>query len=74
MREVEQLYPAAQAARVLGVSRSRFFALLAARQLPAADVLLPGSHPAKGKRWSAGALMRWIDSRRVDRTTARASF
>lgn len=54
MRTAEQLYTAANAARVR------------AKALPAPDVILPGGGKF-AKRWSASGLSRFIDERRVDR-------
>lgn len=41
MRPAEQLYTAANAARVLDVGQSTFFALVRAKALPAPDVFPP---------------------------------
>lgn len=66
MRTAEQLYTAANAARVLDMGRSTFFARVRAKALPAPDVILPGGGKF-AKRWSASGLSRFIDERRVDR-------
>jgi predicted DNA-binding transcriptional regulator AlpA len=64
-REPEKLYKAGELPALLSISRSTWSLLVAQRQFPAADVILPGMSLARGKRWSASALAAWQDSRRV---------
>lgn len=61
----EKLYKAAELPELLSVSRSTWSLMVARREFPAADVILPGMSRARGRRWSASALAAWQDSRRV---------
>lgn len=71
MKEADRLYCAREAAGVLGVSRGQLYKLLRARLVPEPDVVLPALAGDRApRRWSASALQRWIDTRRVDRRRA----
>jgi predicted DNA-binding transcriptional regulator AlpA len=62
----EQFYRAGEVPALLSVSRSEWFDMVGRREFPAADYVLPGMSLKRGKRWSATAIARWQESRRVE--------